>query len=684
MLPTSFHDVLALMEVGIPTWRAVLDASGEGDRLEGDQFTHDALWKSITERTPRKELIDAFEVIHELGTDTGRELLEQAAADQQIDIGPTDNESARELAVRIWVRSRNDALLASVLIRARANSYNPINQRTFREFVGKNSIGTSIDKDRLEQAVKTWCKEHRKNDDVQVYSYEREGQYFCEVLRGEPIKRLIEFRESRPAILNFRPAASDHIRYDPRTGRIGIATRSPSMVHMYREVVGSLLANDDAFFSGESICSLQPLQHHGRVLFEKSLPPEIHRVDVTELQWRRGERDKLWVKGKDCFQILIDLGAKLNEGELIEAKLSIHFAGAGRRGLVSLKVPNRIDIHAGVHERLVERLLDDVGIRGSFDPEMPLRDFWSLYPWLLPEDAWRRQVGGCFDDLVIEKTLRQVWLGTATHPDHPAARGALSVVQVDEQTTIGISDDPAIGLRTLTSSDYAGFQLDVLGLAKTVSTNLQLDGKIHEPCDGVWSLGIRPLTSSTTVSVFLLTRAPSVDTPKLIRNSCKSEIPVLLIPHDCSCDIDMACISIKVLGGPYGGLIKQIVEQLELQDQVPPPLWAPEDLIIDCKKKTAWYRQQELTELKADSHPFRFAIQVAQAQGRTVAKETLNDSLSPSRLDGDAAKTAKSDFIKAVKKSFQMASQTCPPEVGDIFWSQSGGYALKTSARVII
>jgi hypothetical protein len=682
MLPTSFHNVTALMEVSIPSWRTVLDTSGEGHRFEGEQFTHGALWTSLTQQQPGSELLDALDVIHELGTDAGRAMLEQAAADQQVDLGPSDDECARELAARVWVQSRSDAMLASVLTRARANSYNQLNQRTFREYVGERSIKGTIDKDRLEQAVKAWCKEHGKSQDVHVYMYEHDGQHVCEVLRGAPVKRLIEFRDSRPGILNFRPATSDHLRYDPKSGRIGIATRSPNMAHMYREVAGTLLANDEAFFSGESICRLQPLQQHGRTLFDRSLPAAIHRVDVTELQWSR-DGDKLWVKGKDCFQILIDLGAHLNEGELIEAKLVIHFAGGGRRGLVSLKVPNRIDIHAGVHERLVERLLDDVGIRGSFDSEAPLRDFWSLYPWRLTEDAWRRQIGDSFDDLVVDKTLSQVWLSTATHPNHPAARGALAVVQVAEHSTVGISDDPAIGLRTLTPSDYVGYELDVLALAKKVALSLQLDGKAHETSTGVWSLGTRALTSSVTVAVFLVTREPSSDTSRLIQSSYKSTRPVLLIPHDCLCEIDLPMVPVRLLTGSLEGLIRQVVVQLDLQDQLPPPVWAAEDLIIDNKRGIAWYKKHELSELKHGTHAFSFALSVTRAQGRPVSKNELCESLSPKRPDNDSAKEAKSAFITAVKKSFEKASLPPPAEVNDIFVSRSGGYALKSSAIVI-
>ncbi|MGI9302026.1 MAG: hypothetical protein ACR2RB_04870 [Gammaproteobacteria bacterium] len=79
------------------------------------------------------------------------------------------------------------------------------------------------------------------------------------------------------------------------------------------------------------------------------------------------------------------MGANLHEGELLQAKLSITFAGGGRRGTVSIKVPNRIDINAGINEQCVERLLDDAGIRGHFEDTVSPTDLWSSYPWRLSE-----------------------------------------------------------------------------------------------------------------------------------------------------------------------------------------------------------------------------------------------------------------------------------------------------------
>jgi hypothetical protein len=128
----------------------------------------------------------------------------------------------------------------------------------------------------------------------------------------------------------------------------------------------------------------------------------------------------VWVNGRDCFKILEDLEAKLQEGEIVEAKLSVAFATGGRPGQVTLKVPNIIDIKAGGKEALVERFLDSVGIRGSFNDDGTSQTFWSLFPWRLKEAQWRRRIGESFDVLFKRKTLRPVPLAAVVHPSHTA------------------------------------------------------------------------------------------------------------------------------------------------------------------------------------------------------------------------------------------------------------------------
>src|SRR5580658_1820023 len=139
MLPTSFHDVTSLMEVSPETWRSIVTAAGESARLTGSVLTHEELWHSLMASPPGQDLLDALEVIHELGTDRGRDLLSNAADDQQVQLGAVDDVPARELAARVWLQSRSDNSVAQVLVRARFSALESGRDRTYREFAGERA-----------------------------------------------------------------------------------------------------------------------------------------------------------------------------------------------------------------------------------------------------------------------------------------------------------------------------------------------------------------------------------------------------------------------------------------------------------------------------------------------------------------------------------------------------------------
>lgn len=685
MLPTAFHDVTRIREIGLETWRSILTASGESDRVAAAS-SYDALWQSLTTDQPGDALVDALEVVNELGTDAGRELLLNAADDRQAQLGAVDDEPAGELAARIWVQSRTNTPLAEVLMRARLSAYEASHVRPYREFVGERAVsGGSLDREKIREAVSQWCRDNGKSEAIEVYVTKTAGEWRCEVLRGEAAKRVVEIRNRQPEILNYRPGVADHLRYDPETGRLGIATRSPRLLRMYREVVGSILSGSQAFFSNENICTLKPLQRQGRSLFDRHRVPGIVRVDVVELRWRRGDRDKVWVAGPDCFKILQDLHARVEvEGELVQAKLLVWFTGAGRRGQVTITVPGRIEINAGAREPLVERLLDEVGLRGAFGQDNERLDLWSLHPWRLREDLWRRHLGEeAFDQLLREKALQSVRLEAVPHPDHPGQEGALATEELGGTDTIGVSDDPAIAVRTLTSSDVMGYELDVSWVARAIAGALGLDGTIREITSGIWVLGQRTLAPGATVAAFLATRQPADTAAHSVRAACNGARPVLLVPTGRVAEGDVAQLECRVPQGPHDGLLGRIVESLNLQDQVSPAVYRTEELIIDPKKGAVWYCGVALTKLQAGTQPFRFAEKVAAAQGQVVTKEALREHLSPANDDEALVKKAKADFVKRVEESFAEAGTDCPATVKEIFKSQSGGYALKATAHIV-
>jgi peptidoglycan hydrolase-like protein with peptidoglycan-binding domain len=682
-LPIDLQNATAFLEVDSETWRAVLDAAGEGERLRGEEITWERLRDSLAATTASDALSDALETILQLGTDDGRDILLEAAEDVQSSLAVFANLPAREFVARVWAASRTEPSLQTMLVRARVTTQEVRQNRHYREFAPKNAERLpTFDKDKLRQALMDWYQQSNDESAVNVFPYERDGEWYCEIIKGDPLKRVVAVEDKILSLLEFRPASSDVIRYDPQTGRIGIATRSRKLLQTYRKLLGTLVAQNEQFFANENICSLNELQKRGRALFDKYFYGIVH-VNVTELRWRRGDRDKIWVHGRDCFQLLSDLGASFQEGELIEAKLTIAFTGGGRQGLVSLRAPNVIEINAGTNRELVEKMLDEVGIRGSFDEEDVGKNFWSRNPWRLSAVAFRRIVPSDFDRLVREKTIRRVTLDTTTHPDHPAAAGALDVVNIDPRTILGVSSDPAIPSRSLTTSDVEGYELDFENLATDVARALKLDGQATEMVSGLWLLGRRALTPAVTISVFLATRPVDATTGPMMQSASQGATPLLLAPKCCTCPPGVSAVPCPVPAGPYTSLLGDIIRQLHLQTEIEPHVYLLEDVIVDKARGQVWLNGVLLTDLKPGTHAFKFLEILAKAPGRIVAKQTINDALSASRSDDEAAKQAKKALKQAINNSFTAGARGDFPDFGKLIVAKNGGYTLQATASLV-
>jgi hypothetical protein len=676
------------MEVDVGTWRALLDANGESARLAGCVFTHQELISSLLIGDIHPEFYSVLEMIQELGTDDGRAHIEQLARDQNLVIEVSASDTpAREFVAALLLRGVSEQRIRELIQVAHFTLKSVASPRTYREYVGKSSPGgAGLDASKLKAEIERWCREHQKNDVVTVHAHYVNDEWYCHVVRGDAVRRVMEVKGQAVSPLQYRPAATDLLRYDPKTGRIGIATRYGQMTQGYRAVLGNCLAGDGQFFAGENVCSLKALQAHRGALFaEDRLPRGILRIAVVDLLWRRGDRDKVWVKGQDCFRILDDLEAKLQEGEIVEARLSVAFATGGRNGLVTLKVPNIIDIKAGRNEALVERFLDSSGLRGSFDDDGSPRTFWGLFPWRLKEAEWRRRIGSFFDDLVRRNTLRATTLSAVTHPEHPSAASALEVVEVVGGVAVGVSEDQAIPTRVLTTSDTEAYALDASKLAQEIQHALGLQGTCRELTNGLWALGQRTFQAGSSIAVFLCLRPPAATAAAVMEGDAKGRGAAVLLYPECGYNpialgVAVAC---RLPHGPFTDLLEKIVERLGLDAVLPANLWSSADLILDLGKGLAWYLGVPLTGLGAETHAFKFAVAIAKARGNVVSKQDLNTLLSASRTDDETAKKAKSSFLKAVEGSYATNGRECPPGYKQLVAQKSGGYALQGTVKLI-
>ena len=683
-IPPKYRNTIVAQELSVKTWKKIFEASGCQDYVKLDRLSHESIATFLCETgTVEDLLIDALETIHTLGEPIGRQLLAQAADGAGIDLAINDDEPDRELAARVWISSRVKNEFLRVLARAQVAFWSVQNTNSFKEFAGRSSFKlTAVDKERIEKKVSKWCVEHNKNSVVDIFFYNIDSIWCWNIVRGDPVKRVVEIKEGSQKELSYRPAVLDHVRVEPETGRIGILSRSSTFIPVYRQVFGQVLTGNDEFFSGENICSLKSLQLKGKELFESDRPLDILRVDVTELRWRRGGSDNFIVKGPDCFRILNDIGAELTVGELIEAKMRFVMAGDSRPVRVKIKIPNKIVVTREEYEPVINRYLDSVGIRGRFDAE-DIKNFWSLYPWRHSECFWRKYIGTNFDKLKKNSCFKNIQLEAILPPDANCASGLMAVELVAQNDAIAVSDDGQ-SLRTLTSSDYEGYKLDLNRISREINRKLQLKNSPRQLTNDLWTLGYRELSDTITAQVYLATQVPSSNTLLQINASLINGYQsVLIFPRDCIADIGCPTVHLDITSFYYEDLIGRIIDSMQLTDKVDPVVWSKADLILDCKRNRVWYKKVQVDGMNVDEHPFKFALIIAEANGTPLSHEAIGKSLSQSEESNTASK-AKSDFLKKIEVSYEKNKlEPSKASIDKIFRTSRGHYAMRCSVEII-
>jgi hypothetical protein len=647
------------MEVPASWWVQIFAEAKEPGRIQAETSAEEIL-SFLNDLSKNSILIEALATLFELGTSQGLEHLEEVAEDQGVQLGTSVAEPAREAAARLWVEAQTRPVLRQALALARLYPPSLESRRTFREFAGAEAgHRREIDPVALQEAISRWCEEHHRTGVTKVLPLRRGSERHWVVVRGDLMKREPVIRDEEMAVLDYRPALSDLLRYDPETGRLGISTASPSLVATYRNILGTLIASSGDFFAGENICSLRPLQEKGMALFKGHIGDQIIRVDVVELLWNRGRQEKLWVRSTDCFDTLDSLGAALGEGQLSEAKLKVYLAGSNRAATVTIKVPNRIEIKPPVHESVIEAFLNEVGIRGVFGDEgSSVQSLWELYPWQWTEAEWRKHLGRDFDRLLCDRLLRPCRLHEVAHPDHPAM-GDILEVHAAETGHLGVSQEPAVRSRSLTASDIGGYDLDIERLAEMLKGSLEILGPLSEPLPGLWMLGCLDLSPVHVLRVLWVARQPDRAMTRQIQDLVAQERGVALVPQGCTIGIELPQVEVAMSQEPgFESLLGKIVEVMELQHAIPPRVWLRNriDLLIDEQEGMAYFRDVPLTELKAGTQPWDYVVALASAGGSSVAAEDLRQQVNGFR-DPDLIRKMKSQALKAIKASLIKAGK---------------------------
>ena len=683
-LPLMYLDASVIEEVPLSLWRDVFATVGWPASL-GDKegrCTHGDVLEALRNDDLAADLLYVLEILHTLGTEAGREAITSVMSERhvQLDTLPA-GASERELAIRLYLAQRADAALADVLARAQTQMQEKGDRRRYNEFLAREPRAVSRLEDRRKAfyaALRRHCEASDLGDHVQVDAFDDDGVCVFSILRSDRLKKPLGVVPGQTArsLIPFRPVHGDIIRYEASFGRLRIASRAASMVEFYRTTLGLVLFGDGDFFSGDAVCSLGILQRRGRAALDDHGVFGVSQVRLTECVWECGDRSRIVLRDRDCFQLIERHGLSLALGTFVEAKLKVDIVGKSTRPVVvAVRTPSRIEVSQKRHDQKIEELLDAIGIRMT-ETVADKRDMWSLYPWRHSATVWRALLGVEMDAFVQQGVLRRIRLQAVTHPDYPGAGNVLRVEQISEGSFHGVSEVGEVPSRSLTATDVEGLELVPEMLRRYLRTSLGVaeGGVVWNSGDEVLQLGCIAVGDERLYLAYAI-REAGRDIGMDLRRRADGAHVVLLVPGERREESGVATV---MLGGPIPRrrqVIRDGADACGIGERLTAIERAPEEaeLVVDRRLKRVWVCGTELRQVNPDSQQFRFLEMFAGSGGAPISGDAVTRALSAARLQTDGTTTARQTKMRVKKLVVQALQAADSGDTSDPFPSAGTG-----------
>lgn len=303
-----------------------------------------AILMSPDEHTP-DGLLDALFFVDEMSTtDIFEGLVEEAEA-AGIDLGPTDDLSPGDLAVRVWLADRN------ILERLHAERF-LVRPKSFHSFLSTepclgarpNTAAAAVAA--LEVDLNDWFETKKRGRGTRAFPFEREGSAWFLVRHGEPYKREGTITDGESSSIYYRPEKFDVLIYNPEIGELAIHAVTKGEKLAYCRTFGKHLFGSESFFDIEGAdgkFTLQPIIDDWRACVACMDIDGIEDIRLTELQFRH-DAAQYHVevhKADEVFSAMEDIDRRVPpKARLLKAGFKVKFAGAARPRTVVIRPPN--------------------------------------------------------------------------------------------------------------------------------------------------------------------------------------------------------------------------------------------------------------------------------------------------------------------------------------------------------
>lgn len=304
------------------------------------------------------ELVEAFHLIGNLGTEENFDALLDAAHRSSIDTGDGET-TAPDLAVRIYLA---DPQILERMERAelfdRRKKFESFRARVPEEVTPVEALPSDLTS--LEQDLDGWFVSRKRGPGCKVIRKDAPGEVRFLLQHGQPCKREPSRKGRQSTCTFYRPERTDVIVYDFGNNELRINASSLAELKLYREMFGKHLFGDHEKFVYVEKYTLEPLKQQGE--------EALRCRDIAGMEWvRLREIEYAWGgafehverhKAHDVFKALalVDRGLE-RAAEISMAKFAVKLHGQRRARSVLIRPRNIAEYGRGEEALIIEEWL---------------------------------------------------------------------------------------------------------------------------------------------------------------------------------------------------------------------------------------------------------------------------------------------------------------------------------------
>lgn len=612
----------------VSIWRIVAEGFGVP---EGHQGSDELLFNYVRQHA-QELMAELIELEEEFGSESTNDALVEALLAHGVDEAKTWQSAsepdfvAYAYAALLVERGRDDGVtpIRNAFTSARFKTAD-ISRRVSFEFQGaKGPLPNEAIKFR--SLLGFLFADEGFSDHVEVEQMEG----FLYVGRGGRLRSPVIVDQGRRRALPYRPAMTDALHYEPKTGVLRVTARTRRLAKAYAAAMGEAFFANKKHFEDGGTCSLDLLRQGVQAL----QPRRRLRVDRVHLISFEAVTGSASISGKApdldgfvrAFQAL----------EFKEVRLRLFFF-TGDKVDVVIRTDKGVTCERRFEDD-VERYLEDVGIRGVSEG---VDSFWELAAaGTASIQQWRNVFGSRCDELVVARVLQ------------PAQRAVVRNVDAPEDLVVHVHDDGAMygvgrhaedGARVLTVSDVDGLKLFPDRLARVVAEQLGCTVHVKALDEGrVWLLGRKLVVDGVEPQLVLVLGAPSKQLRELISSDIGQGMFVSLWPQGSSVEDEPG---VAFRWDELSRTPSHIVDFLGVRPRLPLEDQNPEGLAIDEASGLLTFKGAKV-DLGADTAPHRLMLKLAEAYPDKVTAGDLDATISPKRNAEGTSRQAKRQLKK--------------------------------------